>query len=167
MWGLVPINESGARMWVWVKFLWNLNTRGANVNEIFLYASIVVDTIWRARNDKVHSNNLNTIQHYIDSIKHCYADYVLFILPTPAVTTEIGWSPPLKDWIKINCDVRNGRETMCMAVVARDHVGSFVWIAVNNVSFSDSLIGEAAACLLALEISVALGYNFVFIENDS
>uniref|UniRef100_A0A803P9N2 RNase H type-1 domain-containing protein n=1 Tax=Cannabis sativa TaxID=3483 RepID=A0A803P9N2_CANSA len=111
----LKMNQAFLAKWGW---------KGANVNEIFLYASIVADTICIARNDK-------------------------------------------KDWIKINCDVRNETETMCMTVVARRHMASFVWIAVNNVPFSNPLISEVAACLLALETSVALGYNFVFTESDS
>uniref|UniRef100_A0A803NS31 Uncharacterized protein n=1 Tax=Cannabis sativa TaxID=3483 RepID=A0A803NS31_CANSA len=53
-----------------------------------------------------------------------YANYALSILPTPVVPTETGWYSLPKDWIKINCDVRNGRETMCVTTVACDYLGS-------------------------------------------
>uniref|UniRef100_A0A803NM66 Reverse transcriptase zinc-binding domain-containing protein n=1 Tax=Cannabis sativa TaxID=3483 RepID=A0A803NM66_CANSA len=89
-WGLIPISDSSARIWDCVKFLWNLNSRGVNVNEIFLYASIIIDTIWRTQNDKL-----------------------------------------------------------------------------STVFLYDPLIGEASVCLLAIETSVALGYNFVIVESDS
>uniref|UniRef100_A0A803NSA0 Reverse transcriptase zinc-binding domain-containing protein n=1 Tax=Cannabis sativa TaxID=3483 RepID=A0A803NSA0_CANSA len=39
-WGIMPILDSGAWVRDWVTFLWNLKIRG-------------VDTIWRARNDKI------------------------------------------------------------------------------------------------------------------
>uniref|UniRef100_A0A803NFN8 RNase H type-1 domain-containing protein n=1 Tax=Cannabis sativa TaxID=3483 RepID=A0A803NFN8_CANSA len=68
--------------------------------------------------------------------------------------------------LRSTCDVRRGRETMCVSTMARDHLGTFVWVAINNFPFFDSLIGEAAASL-AIETSIALGYNFVMVKSDS
>uniref|UniRef100_A0A803PL06 Reverse transcriptase domain-containing protein n=1 Tax=Cannabis sativa TaxID=3483 RepID=A0A803PL06_CANSA len=53
-WGIFPISDSGIRLWDWVKFLWDLNKKGINEHEVFLYASLIVDMIWRTRNDKEH-----------------------------------------------------------------------------------------------------------------
>ncbi|XP_060959271.1 uncharacterized protein LOC133030517 [Cannabis sativa] len=134
-WGVMPVVESGARMWDWVSFLWNLRTKGVDTDGLFLYASIVVDTIWRARNDKV-------------------AD-------------TLGSSPPPEDWVKINCDVRVGLESMCVVAIARDHTESILWVATNKLQFTDSLIGEAATCLLALETATTMHRPFVMVESDS
>ncbi|KAM6587934.1 hypothetical protein CsatA_010539 [Cannabis sativa] len=131
----MPVLDSGARMWDWVTFLWNLKSRGVDTDELFLYASIVVDTIWRARNDK-------------------------------SVGTQ-AWSPPPEDWVKINCDVKVGGETMCAVAIARDHNESVLWVAAKRLHFSDPLTGEAAACLLAMETAVSLHHPFILVESDS
>ncbi|XP_060963740.1 uncharacterized protein LOC133033145 [Cannabis sativa] len=166
-WGVMPVVESGARMWDWASFLWNLRTRGVDTDGLFLYASIVVDTIWRARNDKVHNNNMGSLKHYIDSINYCYADYGSSLLKSRQVADTLGWSPPPEDWVKINCDVRVGVESMCVVAIARDHTESILRVATNKLHFSDSLIGEAAACMLALETAATMHHPFVMVESDS
>uniref|UniRef100_A0A803QGV6 RNase H type-1 domain-containing protein n=1 Tax=Cannabis sativa TaxID=3483 RepID=A0A803QGV6_CANSA len=93
--------------------------------------------------------------------------YASIVLPLNVVHAVFGWDLPPIEWIKINYDARRGRETMCMLGVAYDHLGAFVWVAVNNFPFSAPLITEAVACLLAVETSVALGYNFVIVESES
>uniref|UniRef100_A0A803QC51 RNase H type-1 domain-containing protein n=1 Tax=Cannabis sativa TaxID=3483 RepID=A0A803QC51_CANSA len=90
--GIMPVSNSGARVWDWVTSIWNLKSKGVDTDKLFLYASIVVDTIWRARNKKV---------------------------------------------------------------------------AVKRFNFSDLLIGEAAACTLALETVVMMKHLFVLVESDS
>uniref|UniRef100_A0A803Q0U8 Uncharacterized protein n=1 Tax=Cannabis sativa TaxID=3483 RepID=A0A803Q0U8_CANSA len=149
--GIMLVVDSGARLWDWVKFLWSLKSRGVEVDKLFLYASIVVDTIWKARNDKVHNNFLSNINHCVDSITFGYTDYGsgLFSLPDDAIPH--GWTPPLEEWIKINCDVKVGCCSMCGVALARDHTGSILWVATNMLNFTDPLIGEASAYQLAME----------------
>ncbi|XP_060965460.1 uncharacterized protein LOC133034396 [Cannabis sativa] len=65
-WGIYPICNTGIRIWDWVKFLWNLNSRGIRVEEVFLYASIVVETIWKVRNDFIHNNSHLDVLKCID-----------------------------------------------------------------------------------------------------
>ncbi|XP_030502633.2 uncharacterized protein LOC115717800 [Cannabis sativa] len=166
-WGIMPVVDFGARMWNWVKFLWDLRSRGVDTDGLFLYASIVVDTIWRARNDKVHNNSLGTLVHYIDSIYYCYADYGSCLFKSHRVEDTLVWSPPPEDWIKINCDVRVGEETMCAVAIARDHQEAIFWVATNKIHFSDPFLGEAAACLLALETTISMHHPFVVVESDS
>ncbi|KAM6556810.1 hypothetical protein CsatB_003829 [Cannabis sativa] len=166
-WGVMPVLDSGARMWDWVTFLWNLKSRGVDTDELFLYASIVVDTIWRARNDKVHNKSMGNIKHYIDSISSCYTDYGSCLLSPPQSVGTQAWSSPPEDWVKINCDVKVGGETMCAVAIARDHNKSVLWVAAKRLHFSDPLTGEAAACLLAMETAVSLHHPFILVESDS
>ncbi|XP_060967375.1 uncharacterized protein LOC133035547 [Cannabis sativa] len=73
-WGIFPVCESGIRVWDWVKFIWNLNNRGVRAEDVFLYASIVVDNIWRMRNDVVHNNSPPDVLHCIDIICSSFAE---------------------------------------------------------------------------------------------
>uniref|UniRef100_A0A803PD65 Reverse transcriptase domain-containing protein n=1 Tax=Cannabis sativa TaxID=3483 RepID=A0A803PD65_CANSA len=56
---------------------------------------------------------------------------------------------------------------MCVAALARDHTRAVLWAAVSMVSFSDSFIGEATACRLALESAGIKNHNNVLVESDS
>uniref|UniRef100_A0A803NHF6 Reverse transcriptase domain-containing protein n=1 Tax=Cannabis sativa TaxID=3483 RepID=A0A803NHF6_CANSA len=48
------------------------------------------------------------------------------IFPVPAPCLEQCWSPPPQGWIKLNCDVRVGLDSMCLAAMARNHLGEVV-----------------------------------------
>ncbi|XP_060974752.1 uncharacterized protein LOC133039812 [Cannabis sativa] len=166
-WGFYPICDTGIRVWDWVKFIWDLNSRGVLVKDAFLYASIIVDTIWRVRNDKVHNNRLVDVKKCIDDIYFVYADLKDTLLSSPTSHLEETWSPPPRDWIKLNCDVKVGFDNMCVAVVARNHLGAVIEVRTARVDFSDALYGEAEACCLAISMALELGYKFIIIENDS
>ncbi|KAM6592064.1 hypothetical protein CsatA_014669 [Cannabis sativa] len=56
---------------------------------------------------------------------------------------------------------------MCIAALARDHSGTVLWAATSSLNFRDALIGEAAACQLALDTARRRKHNFVLVESDS
>uniref|UniRef100_A0A803QQV0 RNase H type-1 domain-containing protein n=1 Tax=Cannabis sativa TaxID=3483 RepID=A0A803QQV0_CANSA len=82
-----------------------------------------------------------------------------------AVLTPV-WSLLPLDWVKINCDLKVGGDTMCTVALARDHNEAVLWVATNKLNFSNPLIGEAASCLLAVETTVFLHHPFVLVESD-
>ncbi|XP_060965503.1 uncharacterized protein LOC133034433 [Cannabis sativa] len=166
-WGIFPVCDIGIRVWDWVKFIWDLNKRGIEANDVFLYASIVVDTIWRVRNEKVHNNCSPDIIKCIDNICTSYADYHASLLPSPSLDLTEAWSPPPPEWIKLNCDVKVGLNSMCIAVVARNHLGSVIRVQTAREDFSDALCGEAAACCLAVSVALDIRSKFAIVENDS
>ncbi|KAM6564408.1 hypothetical protein CsatB_024406 [Cannabis sativa] len=166
-WGIFPICDAGIRMWDWVKFLWDLKNKGINEQETFLYASIIIDTIWRTRNENVHNNSPVDIFKCIDSVRFSFADHHAYLLPCPTRCLTESWCPPPQDWLKLNCDVRVGMDSMCAAVVARDHVGKVIWVSTKRLDFSNALCGEAAACCLAIEEAKARGIEFLIVESDS
>ncbi|XP_030494770.2 uncharacterized protein LOC115710550 [Cannabis sativa] len=166
-WGICPVCDTGIRVWDWVKFIWDLNNRGIQADDVFLYASIVVDTIWRVHNEKVHNNCSPDIKKCIDNICTSYADCHSSLLPSPTPDLKEAWSPPPLDWIKLNCDVKVGFNSMCIAVVARNHVGRVIRVQTAREDFSEVLCGEAAACCLAVSVALELGSKFVIVENDS
>ncbi|KAM6571276.1 hypothetical protein CsatA_015356 [Cannabis sativa] len=166
-WGIYPICNTGIRMWDWVKFIWNLNSRGIRVEEVFLYASIVVEIIWKVRNDLIHNNSQLNVLKCIDQVCNSYAELHDTLLPCPSPSLRGSWKPPPQDWIKLNCDVRVGSESMCLAVVARNHLGKVVRIHTDRLDFSDALCGEAAACCAAVSLALEEGFKFVLIESDS
>ncbi|KAM6543214.1 hypothetical protein CsatB_007661 [Cannabis sativa] len=166
-WGVIPVFESGAQVWDWVSFLWNLKLKGVDIDKFFLYVSFVMDRIWKARNDKVHSNTSVDINHSIDSISFCYTNYASCLFASKLAAMSPVWSPPPEEWIEINCNVKVGSCSMCVATLARDHTWTVLWAATKRLNFTDSLIGEAAVCQLAVESAVVMKHPFVLIESDS
>ncbi|XP_060968465.1 uncharacterized protein LOC133036015 [Cannabis sativa] len=162
-WGIFPMCDSGIRVWDWVKFIWSLNNRGVKAEDVFLYASIVVDNIWRMRNDAVHNNIPPDILKCIDIICSSFAEIHTTFLPSPSPLVRDSWIPPPLEWIKFNCNVRVGLESMCLAVVARNHLGRVMSVHTSRLGFCDALCGEAAACCLAIELQ----HKFIIVESDS
>uniref|UniRef100_A0A803QA38 Terpene synthase metal-binding domain-containing protein n=1 Tax=Cannabis sativa TaxID=3483 RepID=A0A803QA38_CANSA len=154
-------------MWDWVKFIWDLKHKGIGAEEVYLYASVVVDTIWRTRNDKVHNNYIVNVKNCIDYICSSYANLHATIFPSPSACSKVSWSPPPQDWIKLNCDVKVGLDSMCSTLVVRNHLGRVVWVQTSRVDFSDALCGEVAACCLAISTAKDIGAKFVIVESNS
>uniref|UniRef100_A0A803P0N1 Reverse transcriptase zinc-binding domain-containing protein n=1 Tax=Cannabis sativa TaxID=3483 RepID=A0A803P0N1_CANSA len=150
-WGIYPVTGSGIRVWDWVKFLWGLGSKGLNVEEVFIYASVVVDTIWRARNDKIHNNYSPNLDNCIDSTLCIFTNLKGTLLPDVVPIQREDWRHPPQDWLKLNCDVRVGLGSSGIAVVARNHLGEVVWVHSARLDYADALCGEAAAVCLALE----------------
>uniref|UniRef100_A0A803QEU3 ATP-dependent DNA helicase n=1 Tax=Cannabis sativa TaxID=3483 RepID=A0A803QEU3_CANSA len=51
------------------------------------------------------------------------------------------------DWIKLNCDVKVGLDTMCTVVVAKDHLGKVIWVHTSKLDFADALCGDRGGLL--------------------
>ncbi|XP_060965574.1 uncharacterized protein LOC133034497 [Cannabis sativa] len=166
-WGIYPVCNNGIRVWDWVKFIWNLKSRGIHVEAVFLYASIVVETIWRVRNDLIHNNSRLNVMKCIDQICNSYAELHDTFLPSPAPSLSETWRAPPQEWVKLNCDVRVGLDSMCTAVVARNHLGKVVRVYTARLDFSDALCGEAAACCAAVSMALEANFQFVLVESDS
>uniref|UniRef100_A0A803QC46 RNase H type-1 domain-containing protein n=1 Tax=Cannabis sativa TaxID=3483 RepID=A0A803QC46_CANSA len=89
-----------------------------------------------------------------------------FYTSHPSVVLDQGWSPPPRDWIKVNCDVRVRQGDMCAYVVAGNHLGKLSRVVTKRFQFFDHLQGEAEACLLALETAVKHDNSYVMVESD-
>ncbi|XP_060959338.1 uncharacterized protein LOC133030567 [Cannabis sativa] len=166
-WGIYHVTGSGIRVWDWVKFLWGLDSKGLNVEEVFIYASVVVDTIWRARNDKIHNNSSPNLDNCIDSTLCAFANLKDTLLPDVVPVLREGWRHPPQHWLKLNCDVRVGLGSSCIAEVARNHLGEVVWVHSARLDCADALCGEAASVFLALETTKLNDHKFVIVESDS
>ncbi|KAM6540499.1 hypothetical protein CsatB_004948 [Cannabis sativa] len=94
-------------------------------------------------------------------------DYASYLFPPVLLVATPIWTPPPEDWIKINCDVKVGGDSMCIVALARDLSGAVVWAATSFLNFSDPLIGEAAACHLALDTTRLRNHDYVLVESDS
>uniref|UniRef100_A0A803QR90 Reverse transcriptase domain-containing protein n=1 Tax=Cannabis sativa TaxID=3483 RepID=A0A803QR90_CANSA len=63
--------------------------------------------------------------------------------PYPCFLPKGGLVSSPQDWIKLNCDVTVGFESMCAAVVARNHLGQVIWIQTSRDSTSSGTLCSA------------------------
>uniref|UniRef100_A0A803PKC2 Uncharacterized protein n=1 Tax=Cannabis sativa TaxID=3483 RepID=A0A803PKC2_CANSA len=124
-----------------VKFIWDLKNKGINADEVFLYASLTVDTIWRTRNEKV----------------------TMLLFPCVPPRRLDAWRTPPQGWLKLNCDVKVVLDSMCSAVVAMDYLGRVIWVHTSKLDFADALGGEAATCCLALDVAKHNGVKYIIV----
>ncbi|XP_060960876.1 uncharacterized protein LOC133031404 [Cannabis sativa] len=90
---------------------------------------------------RVHSSENPTTSSSVEKNRENHHAY---LLPCPISRSSDLWRPP-QDWLKLNCDVRVGLDSMCVVVVARNHVGKVIWVATSKLEFVDALCGEAMA----------------------
>ncbi|KAL5569345.1 hypothetical protein UlMin_025920 [Ulmus minor] len=121
-----------------VRFIWRCDEIAGNHNEdIWLFASILLDSIWRIRNSP---NSL------------------------PLVST---WSPPLEGWTKINFDAATCPSFSVAAAVVRDWHGKVIKWQVRELLTSDPLEAEAAALEVAISLAIQESLTNVVFEGDS
>ncbi|KAM6569460.1 hypothetical protein CsatB_017445 [Cannabis sativa] len=94
------------------------------------------------------------------------------VLPQqPIVINDSSWQAPVRSWIKFNCefncDVTVGRDSMMLAVVAKNSDSDVVWVETKSLRFLSPIGGEAAAWSLTHQhIAIRLSFLFVVIECD-
>ncbi|KAL5578952.1 hypothetical protein UlMin_011394 [Ulmus minor] len=131
-----------------VRFIWRCDEIAGNHNEdIWLFASILLDSIWRIRNSSFTAT-MNALKP--NSL--------------PRVST---WSPPLEGWTKINFDAATCPSFSVAAAVVRDWRGKVIKWQVRELLTSDPLEAEAAALEVAISLAIQESLTNVVFEGDS
>jgi hypothetical protein len=134
------------------------------VRKFQLFASLVLDFIWRARNLLIHEGTVfsagqaffqvsRTLNFHVDAWKSC-------ILPSL-------WAPPAVGWFKANFDVAVTHSFAVAAAVLSDDSGNIIAAASQKLVSRDVLQGEAAAALLAVRLAVFSGCEQLLLEGDA
>ena len=159
----------------WVKFILNpspvLGIQNFDQQKFILYAAILCDTIWKKRNELVHSANpegLTDPRQIADQIQksyldHCQAwDFKIFDRGR-----LLGWTPPSPPHIKLNFDAAIGEGVVGLAMVCRDHMAKILFIWTDLIQLDDPLMAEANAAFLAAKKATEIGFQLVIVEGDS
>jgi hypothetical protein len=107
-----------------------------------IFASLILDVIWMARNKLVHEA----------------------IQPDPLPSL---WSLPPPGSFKANFDVAVRGNFSVAAAIITDSKGQIITAASLKLSSSDALIGEASAALLATRLALSVGVSSLFLEGDA
>lgn len=139
---------------------------------------VAVQTIWRARNDKVFRNILESgiqmgykVRAQVDAIVESLKAHDSW-QPKKSKTVEgrvIKWSPPGEGWLKLNCDgavVDFGARAACGGVF-RGSGGEFVLGFAKGVEAASITEAELQAILVGLRLSIQKRFDKVCVETDS
>ncbi|KAL5572064.1 hypothetical protein UlMin_021661 [Ulmus minor] len=150
-----------------VRFIWRCDEIAGNHNEdIWLFASILLDSIWRIRNSVLHGNTLPNPSSSYQLISKSFTATMNALKPNslPLVST---WSPPLEGWTKINFDAATCPSFSVAAAVVRDWRGKVIKWQVRELVTSDPLEAEAAALEVAISLAIQESLTNVVFEGDS
>lgn len=139
---------------------------------------MVLDVIWKARNDVVF-NNTNRDSHTMAcvvkntmiGINRAKDMYRRTNEPTPSTsaTSHIRWTPPMHGWIKLNCDgarsTSHGKATSG-GIFCNDN-GGFCFGFSVSLGDCSILSAELWAVLYGVRFAWARGYTKIMIESDS
>ena len=151
----------------WIKVILNpksmLGLNEESVKDFQLYATILCDHLWMARNKaRVEGSKSNPTQgsksNPIDLSKQIFS---VFIGHKEACkeqnersSKDVVWSPPPRSWIKLNFDAVIHEEKTTVAVVGRDIVGNLLLAWLEQFESGNSLLGETRATWCAIRCAI-------------
>ncbi|KAL5574665.1 hypothetical protein UlMin_016364 [Ulmus minor] len=153
-WTIHPDPSSFSSALDCVHFIWQCDEIAGNHNEeIWLFASILLDSIWRIRNSVLHGNTLPNPSSSYQLISKSFTATMNALKPNslPLVST---WSPPLEGWTKINFDAATCPSFLVAAAVVRDWRGKVIKWQVRELVTSDPLEAEAVALEIAISLAI-------------
>uniref|UniRef100_A0A2N9HH70 Reverse transcriptase zinc-binding domain-containing protein n=1 Tax=Fagus sylvatica TaxID=28930 RepID=A0A2N9HH70_FAGSY len=109
-----------------------------DVNSFILKGVLILDLLWKARNNKVHGE-----------------DHGIF-----------KWEHPHDGVFKINCDAAVGHQFSSITAVARDWRGNMVFAFTRKVNTIIPLQVEVEAIIWAGHLAISHGFSTVIIETD-
>jgi hypothetical protein len=129
-----------------------------------IFASLILDVIWMARNKLVHEAIQSDPVMAINQVT-VLLDFHLSAWQATALPSL--WSLPPPGSFKANFDVAVRGNFSVAAAVITDSKGQIITAASLKLSSSDALIGEVSAALLATRLAFSVGVCSLFLEGDA
>ncbi|KAL5545963.1 hypothetical protein UlMin_005650 [Ulmus minor] len=155
-----------------IKFLWLLEDRDSNTQHaedgsrnIFLFASVLMDFLWKHRNDTTHGSPKSDPTKLYASIMRSYYS-ILAGCPSLKPKLSFCWTPPPTDWLKINFDAAIKDSSASIACVAHANDNSILRWSIKKVTTDDPLVAKCLAAEMASDIARSMGWNVVLLEGD-
>jgi hypothetical protein len=141
-----------------------LNIPKSDTRRFQLYAALVMDYIWLARNKIIHEashpNPVKAIQQLkVTMENHCSA-WKAAALPSL-------WLPPCVGCLKGNFDVAICENFAVAVAVICDSSGEVILAATKRLSSTDVLMGEASTALLSSQLAASVGVRHFLLEGDA
>ncbi|KAF5472158.1 hypothetical protein F2P56_008898 [Juglans regia] len=131
-----------------------------------IFAVIMLDFIWRKRNDIIHNHSSLSIEEASFQIKGTYEDYKdAWKKKVDQQSKEENWHPPPLNYQSYSFDAAVQDQFSVVSAIKRNHSGDILGILTENVQTTIPLIAEAKAALLAA--NMASNQGLAIIEGDS
>jgi hypothetical protein len=131
-----------------------------------IFAAVLCDLIWFARNKAVHEGSIPDISSLARLIRKTTLAHAAAWHSTSPTVKEI-WSPPSAGSFKINFDTAIRENFSVQAAVCRDSKGKIVKAISQTNPPCDPNFGEALAARLAASLAASLQLQNFSLEGDS
>ena len=147
-----------------------------SVKDFQLYATILCDHLWMARNKaRVEGSKSNPTQgSKSNPIDLSRQNFKVFMEHKEAwneqnerPSKDVAWSPPPKRWIKLNFDVTICEEKTTVAIMGRDTVGNLLLAWSEHFESGNSLLGEVRVAWCAMRCAMNEGFKNIILEGDA
>jgi hypothetical protein len=131
-----------------------------------IYAYVLCDLLWFARNKAAHKGTILDISTLASSINRTSLDHAAaWNSPSPFVKKF--WSPPLAGSFKVNFDTAIRENFSVQATVCRDSKGKIVMVISQVNPPCDPTFGEAHATRLVASLATSLQLKSFSLGGDS
>ncbi|KAL5551797.1 hypothetical protein UlMin_001973 [Ulmus minor] len=155
-----------------LRFLWMMEAQDSRVargnadRNIFLFASVLCDLLWKQRNDIPHGGAPMDPAQLFQNINRSYVS-LLKSLSQPSYVVNPVWTPPPNGWVKINMDAAIGTSASTISCVARDSHGSIISWNSKIIPTCSPLIAEVCAGEFAIDFATATCWTAVNFSRDA
>ncbi|XP_030970070.1 uncharacterized protein LOC115990375 [Quercus lobata] len=145
-----------------------LGLNDESVKDFQLYASILCDHLWMARNKaRVEGSKSDPTDLSRQIFKAFMEHKDAWKEQNERPSKEVDWSPPPKSWIKINFDAAIREEKTTVSVVGRDANGNLLLAWSEQFESENSLLGEARVAWFAMKCAMNEGFQNIILEGDA
>ena len=149
----------------WLRLLWRVDDNSVSLGSLFLFAFIMVNYIWRFRNEVDHNGERFNPTTYNQILKKFTNISTSITLPRHVISTS--WSPPSTRQVKLNFDASVGSSSKVLPAVACDENGKVLVLKYEFIQVHDYLVFEAKDLLMAIRLDVSMSWSYVFFESDA
>nr|XP_048325896.1 uncharacterized protein LOC125421310 [Ziziphus jujuba var. spinosa] len=143
-----------------------------NTSKFFLFAAVILHTIWKLRNLFQFEGITCNLE---EQVKIIYSKVDEFLAtssspsgpPIGAQLTNPSWRPPPLGTIKINSDASVGHGNASLGLVVRDHFRKVLKVQVLREHIDIPEAAEAAAILRAVKLALEEGFLNLCCESDA
>ena len=138
----------------------------ANCHLFQIFASILCDLLWFARNKAVHEGLIPDITTLASSIRKTTLDHAAAWQSTSSLVKEF-WSPPPAGSFKVNFDTAIRDTFSVQAAICKDSTGKIIKALSQTNPPCDLNFGEALAARLVASLAASLHLENFSLKGDS
>ena len=135
----------------------------ANIRRFQIFAALVLDTIWFARNKLIHNNIQPVPAKTVQQLRITH-EYHISAWQVSALSSL--WSPP-QPCVKGNFDVAICGNFAVTAAVISDSSEEIICAATEKLFSSYALSRKASTALLGFRLATSSGFNNLMLEEDA